>query len=138
MNKPGKLLLLIDAVVNYMLGIVLLTYSLPVVSWLGLPKVENSFYPNILGAVLVGIGIALHMEYKREYKRTHRLSGLGLAGAISINLMGGVVLLLWLLFGHLVIPLQGRILLWVLDVFLIGFSILEIFAFKNETFKNEN
>ncbi len=111
-----------------MLGIVLLAYSLPVVSWLGLPEVENSFYPNILGAVLLGIGIALHIEYKR----THGLSGLGLAGAISINLMGGVVLLLWLLVGHLVIPLQGRILLWVLDVFLIGFSILELFAIKNE------
>jgi len=111
-----------------MLGIVLLAYSFPVVSWLGLPKVENSFYPNILGAVLLGIGIALHIEYKR----TNGLYGLGLAGAISINLMGGVVLLLWLLIGHLVIPLQGRVLLWVLDVFLIGFSILEFFAFKKE------
>ena len=127
LSKPGKLLILIDSGVNYLLGVVLLAYSKPMVSFLGLPEVEHNFYPNILGAVLFGIGIALHIEYKR----TDGLSGLGLAGAICINLMGGVVLLCWLMFGDLSIPIQGKILLWLLDVFLIAISILEYYFFKN-------
>lgn len=125
--KTGKTLILIDALINFFLGIILLIYSRPVIDFFGIPFSENRFYPNILGAVLFGIGIALIVEYRN----TGELKGLGLVGAISINLSGGIVLLLWLIFGNLYIPYQGKIILWVLDFILVGISSLELIAGLN-------
>lgn len=127
--KHGKTLLLIDSTINFLLGVVLLAYSEPVIKLFGLPVTNLNFYPNILGAILFGIGIALFIEYKRK----DEFIGLGLGGAISINMMGGIVLLLWLVFGNLHIPIQGKILLWILNILLIGISSLELMAYlKNK------
>lgn len=123
--KKNKSLLLIDAVINLFLGVLLLAYSEPVIVFFGLPPTEQYFYPNILGAVLLGIGIALIIEYKRK----HEFIGLGLGGAICINLLGGFVLFLWLASGNLNIPVKGNIILWALDVILVGISTMEFIAF---------
>ena len=127
--KHGKLLLLIDAIINLFLGLVLLAYSERIISIFGLPIVEQSFYPNILGAVLFGIGIALLIEYKRKGE----FRGLGLGGAIAINLIGGIVLFIWLISGSLNIPIKGLIILWILDFVLIGISAIELVMYmKNK------
>jgi uncharacterized membrane-anchored protein YitT (DUF2179 family) len=55
--------LLIDALINLLLGVLLLAFSHDLVKLLGLPQTEQSFYPTILGAVLFGIGLALLLEY---------------------------------------------------------------------------
>ena len=120
--RQGKILLLVDSIINVFLGIVLLAYSEPIVEFFGLPVTSINFYPNILGAILFGIGIALFIEYKRK----DEFIGLGLGGAISINMMGGIVLFLWLVFGNLNIPVHGTIILWILDILLIGISSLEL------------
>jgi hypothetical protein len=131
--KHTKFLLLADSIINFLLGIILLAYSKPVIQLFGLPGTENRFYPTILGAVLVGIGIALMIEYKRK----GRFTGLGIGGAISINMTGGIVLLLWLLFGNLNIPVQGQIILWVLVFILIGISSLEFMSYlKHNTIRS--
>lgn len=122
--KRVKTLLLTDSIINLFLGTVLLAYSEPVIKIFGLPESDMSFYPNILGAVLFGIGIALLIEYRR----TGKFTGLGLGGAISINMMGGIVLFLWLVFGNLNIQAHGKIILWILDIILIGISSLELIA----------
>jgi len=125
----GKTLILIDSIINLFLGIILLAYSDPVVDLFGLPETDHKFYPNILGAVLFGIGIAFFIEYKRKDK----FIGLGLGGAISINIMGGIVLLIWLISGKLNLPLQGTIILWILDIALFGVSLFEFIAYlKNK------
>jgi hypothetical protein len=121
----GKTIILVDSIINLFLGVVLLAYSKPVIDLFGLPKSELNFYPNILGAILSGIGIALLIEYKRK----GAFIGLGLGGAISINMMGGIVLFIWLVFGSLIIPIKGKIILWILDILLIGISSLELFAY---------
>jgi hypothetical protein len=123
--KQGKILLLVDSIINVFLGIVLLAYSKPLVEFFGLPISYNNFYPNILGAILFGIGIALFIEYRRK----DDFIGLGLGGAISINMMGGIVLFLWLVLGNLNIPMHGTIILWILDVILIGISSLELLTY---------
>jgi hypothetical protein len=120
--KHAKTLLLIDAIINLLLGVILLAYSKPVVEFFGLPITGQFFYPNILGAILFGIGIALVIEYKRK----GRFTGLGLAGAMSINMIGGIVLLLWLVFGNLALPLRGKVILWTLDILLIVLSSFEL------------
>lgn len=126
--KQGKTLLLIDAIINLFLGIVLLAYSEPVIKIFGLPESDMSFYPNILGAILFGIGIALLIEYRRPGE----FIGLGIGGAITINLMGGIVLFFWLAFGNLNIPAHGKIILWILDIVLIGISSMELIAYMNK------
>lgn len=123
--KRGKMVILIDSIINLFLGVVLLAYSQPVIKLFGLPLTEDYFYPNILGAILLGIGIALYLEFRREGE----FFGLGLGGAISINMMGGMVLFAWLVFGNLNIPLRGKIILWVLDLILVGISTIELFVY---------
>jgi hypothetical protein len=118
MRRPN--LLLIDAIINLLLGILLLIYTDSIILFLGVPNSNSSFYPNILGAVLFGIGIALIFQYFRGSE------GLGFYGAIAINISGGIVLAFWLLFGKLVLPLHGFIFLWILVIVLVGISSLEL------------
>jgi len=122
MNK-ATITLIIDAIINYALGILCILYPF-VAETVGVPIVENSFYPTILGAVLFGIGIALTVECYRKQKG---MVGLGLGGAVAINLSGGFVLILWLIFGDLIIPLRGYLFLLSLAVILVGISLIELF-----------
>ena len=100
--------LLADAAINLILGFLLLIFSRPLIDILGVAGTEVTFYPNILGGVLLGIGIALLIEC---YRSPVGLVGLGLGGAIAINLCGGLVLAVWLIFGDLKIPFRGQIFL---------------------------
>jgi hypothetical protein len=123
MNK--RITLLIDAFINLILGVLLLAFSPKISNFIGVPFSDNYFYPNILGAVLLGISIALVIEAYR--KNPNGFKGLGLFGAISINICGGIVLLLWLLFGELDIPIKGVIFLWTLVFILLVISSIELF-----------
>jgi hypothetical protein len=118
-------LLTVDAIINLALGGILLVFPRSIVALLGVPDAASAFYPSILGAVLIGIGIALLVESKRT---SPDAVGLGLAGAIAINLCGGVVLGLWLVFGGLDLPARGQIFLWTLVVILVGISGVELAA----------
>lgn len=118
-----RIVLLIDASINFILGILLLTFSPFIVQLLGVPPADNHFYPTILGGIFMGITIALVIE---AFKKQNNVTGLGLVGAISINLSGGLVLLFWLLFGHLELPLKGFVFLWVLDILLLVISSIEL------------
>lgn len=121
--KPSKLLL-VDGVVNLALGIILITFHPAVVEFLGIPAADQPFYPTILGGVLFGIGVALFVEYFRETVPT---IGLGLVGAMAINLCGGLVLAFWLARGNLDIAPHGRIVLWGLVFILVILGGLELF-----------
>jgi hypothetical protein len=117
-----SILLITDGIINLGLGILLLTFPAKIVTALGVPTAEESFYPNILGAVFFGIGVALFLELHGKG------FGLSLVGAITINLCGGFVLALWLLFGDLSIPIRGHVFLWVLVIILVGISLVELFV----------
>lgn len=119
MRRKYKILLLIDCIVNLLLGMLLLLFPIGIIDFLGLPQTNTNFYPSILGAVIFGIGLALFLEFAGHAK--HR-RGLGLGGEILINIVGSLVLIFWLIFGSLTIPLKGQVTLWVagLIVFLIG------------------
>ena len=118
----SSIILLIDAVVNFSLGIFLLLFPYKFVEFLGIPLIEKPFYPNILGAVLLGIAIALLIE---NYKKEKTVTGLGFVGAVVINLCGGIVLAFWLISGNLEIPLRGYIILWSLVCVLVFLSSIE-------------
>ena len=119
--KSKRFLLLIDAMINLVLGFLLMLFPSSLIEALGVPTADSAFYPSILGAVLFGIGIALLVERRIG-------GGLGLRGAVSINLCGGMVLGFWLVFGDLDLPFRGLVFLWGLVVVLVGVSLIEILA----------
>ena len=118
-----KILLIIDGLINLFLGVMLLIFPSSLVTYLGAPHAQNAFYPNILGGVLTGIAIALFLESRSTSGNT---CGLGLMGAVVINLSGGLVLGAWLLWGELELPLRGSVFLWSLVILLVGISGIEL------------
>jgi len=119
----------IDAAVNFILGILLLLlipFPEQVSQFLGLPKIRQIFYPSIMGGVFIGIGIALLIESYRE--ESQQLVGLGLGGAIAINLCG--VLMGWIIFGNLELPIRGFIFLWIIAIILMVVSGMELMIHK--------
>ena len=119
-----KIILIIDASINFLLGVLLIIFSPKLVNLLGVPVSSTNFYPNILGAIFIGITIALIIEVSGS--KNFDSMGLGFLGAISINLCGGVMLALWLMFGAMNIPTKGFVLLWLLVVILILVSTFEL------------
>jgi peptidoglycan/LPS O-acetylase OafA/YrhL len=117
--------LLIDALINLILGVALMAFRPSLAEALGVPQTEHSFYPTILGAVLFGIAVALLLECGGRPKA---LVGLGLGGAVAINLCGGIVLAIWLASGKLTIPMRGRAVLWSLVAILIVISTTEFYV----------
>jgi hypothetical protein len=123
MKSRLKLLLLIDGLVNLLLGIILLLFPFGIGAAIGIPQPAMNFYPTILGGVLFGIGIALLLELRGTSKVFH---GLGLAGAIVVNFCGAGVLVVWLIFGRLDLPLRGVIILWLIALLVFGIGISEL------------
>jgi len=113
-------LLLADALINLLLGVLLLLYPQWLVEALGMPEVANPFFPNVLGGVLFGIGLALLLAHRGGAQ------GLGLDGAIAINLCGAGVVVGWLVIAPRAIPPRGRITLWVIALVVIGIGLVEL------------
>jgi len=113
-------LLLADAIVNLLLGVLLLLYPQWLAAALGMPPVATNFFPNVLGGVLFGIGLALLIAYRGGAQ------GLGLDGAIAINLCGAGVVAGWLIVAAEAIPPRGRMSLWIIALLVIGIGIVEL------------
>ena len=131
MKNKHRVLLFIDGCINLILGVILLFFPAGIVELLGLPPTNTYFYASILGAVIFGIGLALLIEL---YGASSHVRGLGLGGAIAINLCGGGALLAWLVFVPLSIPLHGRTILWIVAtlVLIIGLAELVSKSWKYE------
>ena len=117
MRRP---LLLTDALINLLLGASLLLYPRWLVEALGMPEVGTTFFPNVLGGVLFGIGIALLIAHRGGAQ------GLGLDGAIAINLCGAGVVVGWLVLAPHAIPSRGRVTLWIIALVVIGIGLIEL------------
>ena len=117
MQRP---LLLADALINLLLGALLLFYPQWLVEALGIPVVVTTFFPNVLGGVLLGIGLALLIAYRGGTQ------GLGFDGAITINLCGAGVVVGWLVVAPHAIPPRGKITLWIIALVVIGIGLIEL------------
>ncbi len=116
-------LLELDGAGNLLLGVIFLAFPVWVSNVLGLPGGESRFYPTILGAILFGIGVALLLE---RFRGSRNYTGLGLAGALTINLSFGLALAVWILATSVELTVLGTILLCGLVVILVGISGLEL------------
>jgi hypothetical protein len=125
MHRKHRVLLAVDGVVNLVLGLILLLFPAGLVELLGLPATDTFFYSSLLGAVIFGIGVALFLEL---YGVPAGVRGLGLGGAIAINLCGGGALLVWLVAVPLDLPLRGKIILWTVAVLVLLIGLAEIAA----------
>ncbi len=123
--NPTRILLAIDSLLNLLLGVLLVIFPERLARALGVPVPVSAFYPSILGGVLFGIGMALALEI---WKPRERLGGLGLGGAIAINMCGGLVLAAWLFRGTLKVPFRGYALMWSLVFILVAISAAELFV----------
>jgi hypothetical protein len=123
MKKKHEILLTIDGIINLALGMLLMLFPVGVAELLGVPKSPPNFYPTILGAVIFGIGIALLIE---RYGFSRNIRGLGLGGAITINLCGAIALLVWLLCSPLDIPVRGYVILWSIAIVVLLVGIVEV------------
>ncbi len=124
-------LLELDGLGNILLGLPLIIFPIRVTNLLGIPSPESTFYPIILSAVFVGIGIALLVQ---RYQPSVR--GLGLGGAVSINLTFGIALIAWLIGSTTSITSTGSILLWLLAIALVCVSIFEWVSVSNKVKSN--
>ena len=113
-------LLLVDAVINLVLGLSLILYPPALIRLLGIPDIRPGFYARVLGGVLFGIGLALSIEAFAG------VDGLGIAGAAAINLCGGAAVAGALMGQDLPIPIRGRVVLWGLVTVLAGLSLVEL------------
>ncbi|MGB3341135.1 MAG: hypothetical protein WBB37_06610 [bacterium] len=125
----NSIVLLVDAMVNFFLGMLLVVFPAEIFEFIGLPLTDHAFYPTILGAVLIGIAIALILEFNRK---PAGMVGLGLGGAIAINLCAAFVLCFWLLNGKLAVSISGHIILWILVIILVLISAFEISVFRKK------
>ena len=98
----------------------LLLYPQWLVEALGMPEVATTFFPNVLGGVLFGIGLALYITYRGGSQ------GLGLDGAIAINLCGAGVVVGWLVIAPHAIPPRGKITLWTIALLVIVIGLVEL------------
>ena len=124
-----RFVLAMDAMINFLLGLFLILYPERIVSYFGLPVTYEPFYPSLLGAVLIGIALALVIECACK---PGILGGLGIGGAITINICGACVILLWLVSGRLIIPLRGYLVLWILVFVLLILSGIELLLCESE------
>lgn len=117
-------LLAVDSLINLALGAALLFLPKSTISFFGLPATDTTFYVTVLGAVVFGIGIALWIEQRND----NRWRGLGLVGAVVINILGGGTVFVWLLIDPFEMPLRGYFVLWVVAIVVLGTALVELLA----------
>ncbi len=117
-------LLAIDAIINVVLGVSLLAFPGQIITLFGLPETNSYFYVTVLGAVLLGIGIALWIERRNA----DRWRGLGLGGAIIINMLGAGTVFVWLLVDPFDLPTRGYVVLWAVVIIVLGTGLVELVA----------
>lgn len=114
-------LLWIETVLKLSGGLVLSLAPLVVIKALGLPPAGSSFWPRMLGALLIGLAGATFIEGAWPPVRA-----LGLAGCIVINLAGAAMISVLATLGGGAATRRGAAVLWALVVVLVVLSLFEI------------
>jgi NO-binding membrane sensor protein with MHYT domain len=117
-------LLWIEACLKLGTGLALVTTPRMLARLLGLPSADQPFWPRLLGALLVGLGIASLLEVRMQ-------GGLGLAGSVAVNLAGAAMIITLLILGRAGKTMRGRFLLWLTAAALVILGLVEI-AYASE------
>lgn len=112
-------LLLIELATKGISGALLLLFPRTLARILGLPPVSETFWPRLLGAVLVSLAVAIVLEAQLASK-----SGLGLAGLVAINLVTALALTGLLIMDRTAKTRRGRAFI---ILFVVATTILALF-----------
>jgi hypothetical protein len=113
-------LLWLETLLKFVPGALLALAPIATLRVLGLPRPDTGFWPRLCGVLLVGIAGALFLE------GTSRGHGLGLAGAIIINLSGASLLATLLVLEAGPDSARGRATVWLVVCALVTLSVFEI------------
>ena len=91
----------------------------------GLPHGNTAFWPRLFGAALLGIAAAFAVEGYTQLNANISARGLGLGGAIAINLVTVLSLIGTLIFKG-VTTRRGLLLLWSFILLLVLLMLFEI------------
>jgi hypothetical protein len=119
--QDDRRLLAADAIVNLLLGALLIIAPESTFQALNLPVDDGGLYRYVMGGVLLGIGLALLLPLKGY-------PGLTLTGAILINICGAGTLGAWLLLSSNRPDGVGSLILWALTVIILGLALLEMLS----------
>src|SRR5690606_34240878 len=114
-------LLWIETILKLSGGLVLLTMPRVAVKVLGLPAGDSSFWPRLLGAVLIGMAGGFYIEGARADSK-----GLALAAAILVSLAAAGTVAAQLVIMRSAPTQRGAAVLWLLVALLFFLSLLEI------------
>lgn len=112
-------LLWIEACLKLGSGLALVVAPRVLARLLGLPSADQPFWPRLLGALLIGLGVATLLEVRMQ-------GGLGLGGSIAVNLAGAAMLGALLVLGRAGKTKRGRLLLSLTAAALVILSLVEI------------
>ena len=114
-------LLWIETLLKFSAGLTLVLVPGSVIKVLGLPPAASSFWPRLLGSVLIGMAGALFLEGSRPGS-----SGLGLGGCLIVNFSAVSMLGTLMVLDAGPPTARGRAIVWGLVVVLVWLSVLEI------------
>lgn len=116
-------LLWLDIILKLAVGLALLTAPQSLSRLLGLPNALDPFWPRLLGATLVGIGIAMLLDGQFVPGRA-----IGVFGGAAINLSAAAALGGMLIVGRAGTAKRGRGILWMTAILLTVIALLAIVA----------
>ena len=117
----AKDLLWLEILLKLVSGTVLLLFPRTLARLLGLPPVAETFWPRLLGGVLLGLAAATFLE-----GRLAATNGLGLAGHVALNLAAALTLLSLLVVGRAGPARRGRILVGLAAAALTALALVEL------------
>ena len=106
-------------------GLVMLLMPVSAARLAGLPHTSSTFWPRLFGAALIGIAGAFAVEGYHQAGGAIAAKGLGLGGAVIINLTTLLALFGTLIFAA-VATWRGRLLVWLLILLLLFLTVIEI------------
>jgi hypothetical protein len=114
-------LLWIETVLKLASRLALSLAPLLIIKALGLPPSQSTFWPRLLGALLIGLAAATFLQGVWPEARA-----IGLAGCILINLTSAAIITVLAVLGAGAPTWRGAAVLWALVVVLIVLSLFEI------------
>ncbi len=118
-------LLWLETLLKGGIGLVMLFAPITAAKIAGLPHGNTTFWPRLFGAALIGIAAAFAVEGYTQLNPNLTAGGLGLGGAVIINLVTILSLIGTIVFRG-VATRRGLLLLWSLSLTLTFLMLVEI------------
>jgi hypothetical protein len=125
LNNIADQLLWLETLLKGSIGLMMLMMPITSAKLAGLPHGNFAFWPRLFGAALLGIAAAFAVEGYTQLNANISARGLGLGGAIAINLVTVLSLIGTLIFKG-VTTRRGLLLLWSFILLLVLLMLFEI------------